>query len=106
MTYRSLDLQMSIPRTPEAGGIQSQMMNRPSLEQQQLASETTKTAEQLRHKSGEVGEAAETAIQDEQHGHPGGRDMKQNHSEAEQEEAKDAPPAPHPYKGKHIDISL
>lgn len=102
MTYRSLDLQISIPRTPEAGGLQSQMMNRPMIEQQKLADESLKTTEQLRQKSSEVEETLETAIRDDQQGQSSGEQDRQG---AETDAEKEVP-APHPFKGRHIDISL
>ena len=104
MTYRSLDLQISIPRTPEAGGLQSQMMNRPMIEQQKLADESLKTTEQLRQKSSEVEETVETAIRDDQHGQSGGKNERQ--ADEEKTDAAAEPPVPHPFKGHHIDISL
>ncbi|WP_026297054.1 hypothetical protein [Paenibacillus daejeonensis] len=104
MTYRSLDLQISIPRTPEAGGLQSQMMNRPMIEQQKLADESLKTTEQLRQKSSEVEETVETAIRDDQQGQARGKQDQQPNEE--KAEAAPETPAPHPFKGHHIDISL
>ena len=105
MTFKSLDLQMSIPRTPDASGIHSQLLQRPVAEQHMLASNASKETEQLRHKNTEVEEAGGQKIRDErQQGsngqRGGGRQGKGG------DEPDSAQPSIHPYKGKHIDISL
>ncbi|MFS0727868.1 hypothetical protein [Paenibacillus sp. 1P07SE] len=106
MTYRSLDLQISVPRTPDAGGLQSQMMNRPIMEQEKLAEESLKTEEELRRKSSEVEASAEPAIRDDEKGRGGSGQQRHAQGETEENHPPKESPAPHPYKGKHIDISL
>jgi len=105
MTFKSLDLQMSIPRTPEASGLHGQQLHRPVAEQQMLANHTAKETEERRHKNAEVEETGGQKIRDERQ--PGsGRQQGQRRQGKQDADPVQAQPGIHPYKGKHIDISL
>ncbi|GGD68154.1 hypothetical protein [Paenibacillus nasutitermitis] len=109
MTYRSIDLQVSIPRTPEKGNLQSQMNQKPILDQAQLEGDTVKQTEQQRSRNTEIEQSAKPGIHNQQQ--PGYSSKRKRPGEEKEEsaldEAANSHAAPdHPYKGKHIDISL
>jgi len=105
MTFKSIDLQMSIPRTPEASGIHGQLLHRPVAEQQLLANNAAKETEELRHKNAEVEETGGQKIRDDREQSSSRQQGQKRHGKPDDDPAN-AQPSIHPYKGKHIDISL
>jgi len=109
MPYRSIDLQVSIPRTPEAGALQHQALQKAVVDQSQLAADNLKEAEQLRRQNQAVEQG--TALNIRSQGQRGGENP-QNEQRRKQEEQPEEetshvrPNSQHPFKGKHIDISL
>ena len=105
MTFKSIDLQMSIPRTPEASGIHAQQLHKPIAEQQMLAMAAEKRTERLRRRNTGVDETEGQTIGDRQgKQQPGGQEHRRD--KRRQAGAQAAPPAGnHPYKGKHIDLT-
>ncbi|EXX91273.1 hypothetical protein BG53_11800 [Paenibacillus darwinianus] len=105
MTFKSLDLQMSIPRTPEASAIQAQQLQKQVAEQQQLATAAEKQTEMKRHRNTGVEETAGQTIKDRQgRQQPGGQGGRRGRGlQADAHAAK--PESNHPYKGKHIDLT-
>ncbi|PYE52172.1 hypothetical protein HUB98_28115 [Paenibacillus barcinonensis] len=104
MSFKAVELQIAVPRTSEAGRYQSEAQQRPVTDQNLLAEQTIKEANEARQRSEAMAETAHTSVRD---GHTGGGE---HHSEAgghdgavEQDNIK---PAEHPYKGKHIDLSM
>ena len=51
MTFKPLDLQISVPRTQEYGGMHQQALQRPIAEQTMLASQSAKQTEELRRQN-------------------------------------------------------
>ncbi len=105
MTFKSIDLQMSIPRTPEASGIHGHMQHRPQAEQQLLGNMAAKETEKLRHKNTEVEESTGQKIRDDRQRDSNGQHDERRHGKGHEEQAA-AQPSIHPYKGKHIDITF
>jgi len=109
MPYRSIDLQVSIPRTPEASALQHQALQKSVLDQGQLAADNIKEAEQQRRQNQAVEQGSALNIRDQ--GHRGG-DSSQNEQRRKQEGQSEEDTnhvrqnSQHPFKGKHIDISL
>jgi len=109
MPYRSIDLQVSIPRTPEASAIQHQALQKSIVDQNQLATDAVKEAEQQRRQNQAVEQSAALNIHDQ--GQRGG-ESSQNEQRRKQEEQSEEETShvrqnsQHPFKGKHIDISL
>ncbi|GGG12187.1 hypothetical protein [Paenibacillus abyssi] len=105
MTFKSIDLQISIPRTPEASNLQSHLMHKPLVEQNKLADDAAKQTEMQRHKNTNIEETVGLNVHDQSSG---------SQEKQEQKKRKPQKAAPdhgevsssHPYKGKHIDISL
>ncbi|XEC97136.1 hypothetical protein AB6A23_11635 [Paenibacillus tarimensis] len=104
MSYQSIDLQMSIPRTPEASGVQSQIIHKPVAEQHKLADDASKQTEIVRHKNTNVEEASGLNVQDGQGRSHGRHSSKKRERKRKPEQAQQL--SAHPYKGKHIDLSL
>ncbi|MBW7454731.1 hypothetical protein ACFOLF_04550 [Paenibacillus sepulcri] len=110
MTYRSIDLQVSIPRTQEKGNLQNQLNQKPVIDQTRLEGDSVKQTEQLRSKNSEIEQSVKMSIKDQpQQGNHSKRKRRGNAGDGSiQEEAGHSEQAAHnhPYKGKHIDISL
>jgi len=108
MTFRTVDLQMSIPRTQELSGTHGQAIQRPVSEQDLLAKEAAKHTEELRTKNVAVDQPASLSIQkdNEQMQHGGKRRKKRSDQDSEETDGEDKQPPSHPYKGHHFDIKL
>ncbi|GMK48073.1 hypothetical protein [Paenibacillus glycanilyticus] len=107
MPFKPIDLQWSIPRTPEAGGMQSQSNHKANAELSRLAELASKQTEQLRSKNTGVEQTGGTNVRnnrERQSGNPYLAKRKQKREQEENENAEDK--AEHPYKGHHVDISL
>lgn len=103
MSLKSVEMQIAVPRTTEAGKIQQEHHQRPSQDQTLLAGEQMKQSRQAAQRSTEVNETAESAIRDEGSRQQAPEDG--GHS-SEQKEHSPERPAEHPYKGRTLDISL
>ncbi len=102
MSFRSLDLQ-PVTRTPEVAQLQHQQQYRPAQEQMMLAQQTVRQTKELAQKTIRKDEAAGAAIRDREaeKRRPDGRNGKRDGRKAPAKE-----PNLHPYKGKHIDLTL
>ncbi|MFC9708004.1 hypothetical protein JNUCC31_27245 [Paenibacillus sp. JNUCC31] len=104
MSFKAVELQIAVPRTSEAGRYQSETQQRPVTDQSLLAEQTAKEANEARQRSEALDETAHTNVRD---GQSKNKEQQNGSNEAEsalvQETIK---PAEHPYKGKHIDLSL
>lgn len=106
MSMKSVEMQIAVPRTNEAGRIQHEGQQRPHIDQNLLAAENIKKGELERKRTSNLDESAQNTTvrregkgsseQHEEHSH---QDDKLIEQEKEQL-------AEHPYKGKHIDFSL
>ncbi|MFD0587557.1 hypothetical protein ACFQZE_06055 [Paenibacillus sp. GCM10027627] len=109
MTFKPLDLQMSVPRTPEFGGKHQQAVQRPLVEQNMLASQSAKQTEQLRTQNAPLEQSSKAHVRADQEGSKNGGNGKQEQKRTDKE-AAEAAPAPeipvHPYKGRNFDIKL
>ncbi|MFC5648997.1 hypothetical protein ACFPYJ_07605 [Paenibacillus solisilvae] len=110
MPYRSIDLQMSIPRIPESGAQQSQTMHKPISDQTHLANEAGKQTERLRGKNSAIEQSIKMEIKDQQQQEASSPSKRKKHREpvsGQQDTDNGTEQAQkHPFKGKHIDISL
>lgn len=108
MSLKGVEMQIAVPRTSEATHIQHQLNQKPAQDQTMLASQQTKEAEMRKRKSAEVEQSAFLHVKDEDagtsNGGSGGRGRKRDRrGESPSGAAADMT---HPYKGKHIDITL
>ncbi|WP_054958249.1 hypothetical protein [Paenibacillus dakarensis] len=102
MSLKSVEMQIAVPRTSEAGKIQQEHHQRPSQDQALLAGEQMKQSRQAAQRSTEVNESAESAIREGGSRHT--PDKGEDTSESKEHSAEQ--PAEHPYKGRKLDISL
>ncbi|MFE6073255.1 hypothetical protein ACFVQB_02135 [Paenibacillus sp. NPDC057886] len=104
MSFKAVELQIAVPRTSEAGRYQSEAQQRPVIDQNLLAEQTAKEANEARQRSEALDETAHTDVRDGQ-----SRNKEQQSGSNEHEAIstlETVKPAEHPYKGKHIDLSL
>jgi len=105
MPFKPIDFQTAIPRTPDMANYYGGQMARSAAEQQMLAAQSEKETERLRQMSTAPDEAENRPIRDGQPKQKGGG-HKQRQGKGGQDESRPPKDAPHPYKGKHIDISF
>lgn len=108
MTFKSIDLQMSVPRTQEFSGQHGQALHKPTADQNQLANQSAKDTEQLRGKNTGIEHAIGLHVRSEQDGQQDNanqNDRRKRAADESMETEADQPPA-HPFKGHHLDIKL
>ncbi|GIO66852.1 hypothetical protein J21TS3_16730 [Paenibacillus cookii] len=105
VSMKSVEMQIAIPRTTEAGRIQNDIHHRTSQEQEFLAGQQQKEAQELRQKSAGVDETANAAVRDEGKRHPS-RQKDPSRRASKPEETGGHKDAEHPYKGHRLDVSL
>ena len=106
MSYKSIDIQTSLPRTVELTPLAQHQQQRPIIEQAVLAHQTIKKAEHEAKRSQKTESSAKGTIKDRgarEQGSPSGSG-KHSHEEEQPSGSASAPPPKHPYKGKHIDF--
>lgn len=97
-----------MPRTTDAGQQQQQLSQKPVIDQTLLGTHAQREAEKERTRSTRLDETAESRIRDQNKGNTGKGDGQQadgQASEGETTEGREVP-APHPYKGRHFDITF
>ncbi|WP_199618008.1 hypothetical protein [Paenibacillus alkalitolerans] len=104
MSLKSIEMQIAVPRTNEASNVQNQFHQKPMHDQSALAEHAVKRAEAERQRSGEVEESAFLNVKGD--GFKGGGGQPGSGKRNKQPPKNKAVPQAHPYKGKHIDISL
>jgi hypothetical protein len=109
MSLKAIDMQIAVQKSSETGNRQNQLMHKPLFDQSLLASTAEKNAELARQKSSKVDETANHRIRD---GQQNGKNklFKTDKKKQDQEELtathQVGASIEHPYKGKHIDLSL
>ncbi|WP_339241615.1 hypothetical protein MKX40_11315 [Paenibacillus sp. FSL R5-0517] len=104
MSFKAVELQIAVPRTSEAGRYQSEAQQRPITDQNLLAEQTTKEANEARQRSEAMDETSQTSVRDGQTND--GNQQSGSDGQQTVEAQETVKPAEHPYKGKHIDLSL
>jgi hypothetical protein len=104
MSLKSIEMQIAIPRTNDATNVQNQLHQKPMHDQAALADHSVKRTEAERQKSGEVEEPAFLNVKGD--GSNGGGGQSRSGKRNKQAPKNKASSQAHPYKGKHIDISL
>jgi len=95
-----------VPRTTEATNVQQQLNHKPTYEQAALANQTTKQAERQRQASAEVDASAFLNVKGDGKGETSSRRGGGRKKRGEEDARLTSPESGHPFKGKHIDISL
>lgn len=106
MSYKSIDIQTSLPRTVELTPLAQHQQQRPNIEQAALAQQTIKTAEHESKRSQKTESSAKGTIKDRgarEQGRQSGTGKK-TQEEDQPSDPISIPPSKHPFKGKHIDF--
>ncbi|USB32070.1 hypothetical protein [Paenibacillus sp. YPG26] len=103
MDFKSVELQIAVPRTSEAGRMQQDAMHRPMHHQHSLENQNVKSSERDRSRSAQVDESAHASIRDDHH--PSRQEGNRQQGEDTHDQEKDRA-AEHPFKGHHLDLSL
>lgn len=108
MTFKSIDLQMSVPRTQEFSGIQGQAAHKPAADQSTLAEQASKQTEQLRSKNTAIEHSTGLQVRSENERQQGNayRNTSRKGKENELAEQETEQPPVHPFKGHNVDIKL
>ncbi|GIP56519.1 hypothetical protein QNH46_10960 [Paenibacillus woosongensis] len=106
MNMKSVEMQIALPRTNEAGRIQQDQQQRPLIDQTILAGQNMKTSELERGKSQAMEQSARNKTVKREEDAASGQDKEQRDAEEQQEERDKEKAAKHPFKGRHIDLSL
>lgn len=104
MNMKSVELQIAVPRTAEAGRIQQDHLQRPANDQHMLNAQTVKKTELDRHRSQGVDETAHTEVREGEK--QSSENMSHGNQRHRQNESEQQTAAEHPYKGHHLDLSL
>jgi hypothetical protein len=103
VSYKSIDLQTSLPRTAEMSPLQHQQQQRPLTEQSLLGQQAVKTAEHDAKRSVKSESTSNGTISERQQRENNKQSSSQNKKPIEHA-LEESNPAEHPYKGKHIDF--
>jgi hypothetical protein len=110
MSLKSIDMQFAVQKSTETGMKQNQLQYKPGLDQSMLAAKEEKKIEMARQRSNKVDETANHRIRDDQQN---GKNKRLNQEKKQQDKSitsmetqHTANSFEHPYKGRHIDLSL
>ena len=107
MTLNPLNMQMSVPRIPEASNIQQQAMQKPVVDQTELAKQTIKDIEHNRTQTQKTNETEKSTIRDQQQSRNQEQQSQQEKNKKNlKQDPSNEPKSIHPYKGHSIDIKL
>lgn len=106
MNMKPVELQIAVPRTTEAGRVQQEVQQRPLIDQSLLSAESIREHEVERKRSSNIDESAHNSTINRDEHPQGGQRQHQSSSGQKHDEQEKEQPAEHPYKGKHIDLSL
>jgi hypothetical protein len=104
MDFKAVEMQIAIPRTGEAAHWQNQLSQKPLHDQSALAAQFAVQEELQRKRSNKAEEAVRPNIRDDQ----GKGKRRGKFAAPEPDSVKKRTPArsEHPFKGRHIDLSL
>lgn len=102
MSYKSIDLQTSLPRALEMTPLQHQQQQRPATEQSLLGQQVMKEAEHDAKRSVKADSTSNGTISERDPHNQGNHNS--NHKKKQSHEQEENKPTEHPYKGKHIDF--
>ncbi|MBH5316614.1 hypothetical protein I6N90_02180 [Paenibacillus sp. GSMTC-2017] len=107
MTFKPLDLQMSVPRTQEFGSMHQQALQKPLSEQNILANQATKLTEELRKQNTAVEQSSKSQVRADQESNQSNLHKKSKRSQDKENKDEESCESPaHPYKGHRLDIKL
>lgn len=105
---KPVEMQIALPRTMDAGSVQQQQNQKPVIDQTLAGELAAKMAENLRKKPDKLEQTSQAAIRNNpQSGGrngPGRNKPESGQRKQARDQGKEEPA--HPYKGRHIDLSL
>ncbi|MFE5319574.1 hypothetical protein ACFQ88_12780 [Paenibacillus sp. NPDC056579] len=108
MSLRPVELQFVLHKNDEAGTVQNQLNHKPGQDQAALADAAAKHTEKERQSVSKSEKPHHSSILNEDKEQPGHK-REQSSNKREQEQAKtrsEMERIEHPFKGKHIDLTL
>jgi hypothetical protein len=109
MSLKAIDMQFAVQKSSETGNRQNQLLHKPQADQSLLAAAAERNTELARQISSKVDQTSNHQIRD---GQQNGKNKLLKTDKKKQDKA-DLTATPqlgasieHPYKGKHIDLSL
>lgn len=109
MSFRSVEMQIAIPRTSEIGHAQNHLMQKPVYDQEALAAKMMLQKERELKQSAKIDEPDGAVVRDEGQtgkGDPGNKERKKGKAQGDAGVTPGSAKSGHPYKGRHIDFSL
>ncbi|MCS7461868.1 hypothetical protein N0M98_17160 [Paenibacillus doosanensis] len=106
MSLRPVELQIALHKNDEAGARQHHMNHKPQQDQTMLAAEAVKQAEKERQTTGVSEQIHHASVKDKPRDKQGGSGGKHAGKRSAAEAGPSAERGEHPFKGKHIDLSL
>jgi long-subunit fatty acid transport protein len=109
MSLRPVELQFALHKNDEVGLKQSQLNNKPTQDQTILANAAAKNTEKERQVTGKADDVNQSSIRDQEKEHAQRNKKKlkaPSTSSKNEEENSSGERRVHPFKGKHIDLSL
>ena len=104
MSYKPIDLQVSLPRSVEMTPLQHQQQQRAALEQGLLGQQALKASEQNAKRSAKTESSSGKTISEREQRQRNRKESGAAGKSEEQAEAESKLPE-HPYKGRHIDFT-
>jgi hypothetical protein len=107
MSLKSIDMQMAVHKSADAGRMQRDIQQKPEQDQAQLSAQQVKQTEIRSHASEKTEKSAHSGIKNSDP-HKGGQQQGADpHKErSSQAHAEETHTPEHPYKGRHIDLTL
>lgn len=105
MSYKSIDLQTSLPRTAEMSPLAQQQQNKAMAEQAMLAQHGVKDSERQAQRTAKSEQSAKGEISDRKHRDNERQQSKRKRHAGDEEQNRESL-SEHPFKGKHIDFTL
>lgn len=101
MSLKSVELQIAIPRTNDLGKLQEEQNQRPAVQLHQDSEEQRAKLDRERMQSMKLEHKKGAQIGDDEQS-----TGQQQHSQKKKQKKSSPSQSEHPYKGKHIDLSL
>ncbi|WP_048602473.1 hypothetical protein [Rubeoparvulum massiliense] len=103
MSLKAVELQVALPRTQDVGKMQEHLNQKPVVQQEQMMLQAEQEVARNRKRAIRKGEGKSVSLQGDRQ--MGSHNQEQgSHNESTNDD--DHHPAPHPFKGHRIDISL
>jgi len=106
MTLRSIEMQIALPRVNEIGHVQNQLSQKPAYDQHTLAQQEASKSEENLKRSNEIDKTSTLLVGEDDAKRDGQRQNDQSKDRKRSREDNGSDKSEHPYKGRHIDLTL